>query len=205
MRQSKLLVKFREVDMMRQSKLLVKFREVDMRFTRLGAVNIIVLLIGIALLWFSLFADWATVLKAIGFPVSKLYGQRGQADLAMFRKLGAIMAVFLVASQVVLWRYPHAVTILAKGIEAIRAVAAQIPGLTAVFLALVVLVKTVLQLSLYLIGYRAYAGDDFSRALQADQWLQYETTNLGWEGWLNLGASMAALPRLSLRPWFGSP
>ena len=58
----------------------------------------------------------------------------------------------LVASQVVLWRYPHAVTILAKGIEAIRAVAAQIPGLTAVFLALVVLVKTVLQLSLYLIG-----------------------------------------------------
>ena len=36
MRQSKLLVKFREVDMMRQSKLLVKFREVDMRFTPLG-------------------------------------------------------------------------------------------------------------------------------------------------------------------------
>jgi uncharacterized membrane protein len=54
---------------------------------------------------------------------------------------------------------------------------------------MLILAKTVLQLGLYFIGYAAYGADDFSRSLSADYWLYYRRFDLGWEGWLGLGAS----------------
>jgi len=131
---------------------------------RLRLPNIAVFLIGIALLVFSLYADWAAILKAVGFPVSKLSGQRGQGDLAIVRTLSTIIAVLSMVSPVILWIYPDAITRFSKMVEGFISTAAQVPGFTAVSLAVLVLMKTVLQLSLYLMGYKAYAGDDFARA-----------------------------------------
>ena len=53
----------------------------------------------------------------------------------------------------------------------------------------VILMKTVLQLGLYLVGYTAYSADDFGRTLKADYWLQHPGFDLGREGWVGLGGS----------------
>src|SRR4029453_5352584 len=79
-----------------------------------------------------------------------------------------------------------AVAGFSRRVDAIRRAAAEWPLVVPLALTVLVLTKTVLQLGLYLIGYRAYAADDFSRALSADYWLYYRKLDLGWEGWLGL-------------------
>jgi hypothetical protein len=67
--------------------------------------------------------------------------------------------------------------------------AAQLPWFIPVSITTLILMKTVLQVGLYILGYSAYGADDFSRSLNADYWLYYRRFDLGWEGWLGLGGS----------------
>ena len=57
---------------------------------------------------------------------------------------------------------------LSNEIEVFIATAAHSPLFMPLALMTLVLMKTVLQLGLYLIGYSAYGADDFSRSLNAD-------------------------------------
>src|SRR5262249_39087938 len=132
-----------------------------------GHSKILLFIVGLILLLFSLFADPVGILKTVGFPVSKLYGERGQTDLAILRMLTVVLSIAVIASQIILWKYPRVVTRIATATKDFISSAAKLPLFTMLFLGAVVLVKTVLQLSLYLVGYRAYLGDDFGRALRA--------------------------------------
>jgi len=74
-------------------------------------------------------------------------------------------------------------------VETLISTAAQMPWFIPLSLATLILMKTVFQFGLYLLGYSAYGADDFSRSLNADYWLYYRRFDLGWEGWLGLGGS----------------
>jgi len=74
-------------------------------------------------------------------------------------------------------------------VETFISTTAQLPWFIPLSLTTLILMKTVLQLGLYILGYSAYGADDFSRSLNADYWLYYRRFDLGWEGWLGLGGS----------------
>lgn len=151
-------------------------------------------IIGLLLLAVGLFVDPAAILKAIGFPLSKLGGERGQADLALLRVLTVVAGAWLMGSQMVIWKDPDAV---AKAIAAAKRfvdAAVRLPSFTALFLAALVLVKTGLQLGLYLAGYRAYAGDDFARSWKAYEWLQHQGSKFDLAAWLNIGDPYLPFP-----------
>ena len=161
-----------------------------------STVRLNILFLGVALpvLLFGLFADPVDILKTVGFPVSKLYGERGQTDLAILRILTVVVSIAVIASQIILWKYPRVVTRIATATNGFISAAAKLPLFTMLFLGALVLMKTVLQLSLYLIGYRAYAGDDFSRALKADDWLQHVSSSFDLAAWLNIGWPQLPFP-----------
>jgi Dolichyl-phosphate-mannose-protein mannosyltransferase len=156
--------------------------------------NIVLFIVGLTLLLFGLFANPIDILKTVGFPVSKLYGERGQTDLAILHILTVVVSIAMIASQIILWKDPRVVTKIATATKGFISAAAKLPLFTMLFLAAVVLVKTVLQLSLYLIGYRAYAGDDFARALKADDWLQHLNSRFNLSAWLNIGWPQLPFP-----------
>jgi asparagine N-glycosylation enzyme membrane subunit Stt3 len=91
--------------------------------------------------------------------------------------------------QLIRWRYARAVSCAAQRLDARVVAAARWPWLIPCGLTIIVLMKTVLQLSLYLIGYTTYSADDFGRALKADYWLQHPGFDLGQEGWVGLGGT----------------
>jgi hypothetical protein len=160
----------------------------------LAKLNLLLFGAGIALLLLGLFGDPVEMLKGVGFPASKLYGERGQADLAILRSLNLVVAAALVISSLLLWKDPEIVAKIAAATKGFASAAAGLPLFTTLFLGVLVLVKTVLQLSLYLIGYRAYAGDDFARALNADNWLQHVSSSFDVAAWLNLGWAQLPFP-----------
>ena len=159
-----------------------------------GHSNILLFIVGLIILLCGLFADPVGILKTVGFPVSKLYGERGQTDLAILRILTVVASIAVLASQIILWKYPRVVTRIATATKDFISSAAKLPLFTMLFLGAVVLVKAVLQLSLHLIGYRAYTGDDFGRALRADRWLQAIDKGFDLPTWLNLGMPQLPFP-----------
>jgi hypothetical protein len=156
---------------------------------RVKLLNSIACSAGIALLVTACLADWTHLLWLVGFPADKLYHPRVQGDLAILRSLAVVIATLLMISVIVLWKYPQAVRSLSTKAEGLVSGAAQLPLFIPLSLTALVLMKTVLQFSLYLAGYAAYAADDFGRSLSADYWLFYRKFDLGWEGWLGLGES----------------
>src|SRR5262249_45858772 len=159
-----------------------------------GHSNILLFIAGLILLLFGLFADPVDILKTVGFPVSKLSGERGQTDLAILRILTVVVSIAVIASQIILWKYPRVITRIATATKDFILCAAKLPLFTMLFLGAVVLGKTMLQLSLYLIGYRAYTGDDFGRALRSDHWLQAIDKGFDLTTWLNLNLGIPQLP-----------
>lgn len=153
---------------------------------RFGLLNIAVFLGGIAILAISLYPDWTPLLKTVGFPTGRLFSPRVQSDLAILRAWGVVIATLVIFSRIILWAYPDSVQMLREKIDAFIASAARMPSFIPVSLTALILMKTVLQLVLYLIGYEVYAADDFGRALKADHWLYHHKLDLGWDGWLGL-------------------
>jgi hypothetical protein len=86
-----------------------------------------------------------------------------QGDLAILRGLGVAIVSLLIISRILLWRYPCCITIVAEKIQAFMSVVAKLSLLIPLSLTILVLLKTVLQLSLYFSGYTVYAADDFGR------------------------------------------
>jgi Dolichyl-phosphate-mannose-protein mannosyltransferase len=165
----------------------MELRESEVWYVRLGLVNIIVFLIGIALLALSLYFDGVHLLRIVGFPADKLYHPRVQGDLAILQGLGVLIATLLMISRIILWRYPHVVRSSSEKIEAFISAAAQLPWFIPLSLTTLVLMKTVLQLTLYLTGYMVYAGDEFARAMRGDYWVQHLEFELGGQvGYLAL-------------------
>ena len=150
-------------------------------------LNVLIAIGAVILLCIGLFTDPRDVFKAVGFPVQLLSGDRGQADLATIRVLELVIAITMIASQVLVWRDPHVVAKIAAAIKNFIVAALRVPQFTTFFLISVVLVKSALQLSLYLIGYVAFAGDDFSRSVKADDWLQQIYSKFDLAAWLNIG------------------
>ena len=159
-----------------------------------STVNPLFFVLGCTLLLFALFVDPSDVLQAIGFPARKLYGSRGQGDLAIIRILLLVTSVFLISFQLLIWKSPGSVLRKAAAIKNFAAVATRSRFSTWLFLGMVVLVKSSLQLSLYLLGYEAYAGDDFSRSLKADDWLRHLNSNFDLAAWLNIGGPQLPFP-----------
>src|SRR5262245_53936643 len=77
-----------------------------------------------------LFADPSVIHKSIGFPVNKLYGGRGQSDLAIIHNLELITAIVLIASPVVLWKDPHVIFKITVAIKSFIGRAVKLPLLT---------------------------------------------------------------------------
>jgi dolichyl-phosphate-mannose-protein mannosyltransferase len=169
----------------------MRFRE---SHSAVGHSNILLFIAGLIFLSFGLFADPVEILKTVGFPVSKLYGERGRADLVSVRILTVVVSIALITSQIILWKNPRVVSKIARATNGFISAAAKLPLFTTLFLGGVVLVKTVLELSLYLIGYRAYSGDDFGRALKSYQWLQAIDKGFDLTTWLNLGTPQLPFP-----------
>ena len=156
-------------------------------------LNVVLFISGLILLLFGVFADPVDILKAVGFPANKLGGERGQTDLAILHRLTLAIAFLLLALQIILWKNPNAVSKLAAATKAFTSAAAGFPFFTALFLGFIILAKTVLQLCLFLVGYRAYTGDDFARALKADEWLREAASFDVWT-WLSPGMSWLPFP-----------
>jgi hypothetical protein len=151
-------------------------------------------LCGVFLLGMGLFADLTEILSVLGFPANKLHGPRGQADLVIVRTLVVVIASALIATQIALWILPQFVANIRRCINSLASMIAAFPPLVAVLLGAVVLGKTVLQLALYLVGYRYYAWDDFFRTLKADHWLRNISLTADWPNWLSLGSPWLPFP-----------
>jgi uncharacterized membrane protein len=159
------------------------------QYVRLGLLDSAVFLAGIALFVVGLSFDPSHFLTMVRLPTGELNNPWVRADLATLRAVCVLIATGLIISRVFLWRYSQVVAGLANQIDVFISSAAHSPLFIPLSLTTLVLMKTVLQLGLYLIGYTAYGADDFSRSLNADYWLYYRRFDLGWEGWLGLGAS----------------
>ena len=159
------------------------------RYFHLRPPNILICCVGIALLLIGLSLDWAHLLTIVRFPTGELNNPWVRADLATLRGVCVVVATALILSRITLWRHHHVVANLANKIDVLSATAGQSPFFIPLSLTSLVLIKTTLQLGLYLIGYTAYGADDFARSLSADYWLYYRKLDLGWDGWLGLGGS----------------
>src|SRR5262245_46213534 len=120
-------------------------------------LNMVLLVTGAALLLVGICFDWTDLFARIGLPAGELSNRWLLADLATLRVVCIVLAAALVFSRIVLWRAPDAVASLSRTVDAIRPAAAESPLVMALALTVLVLAKTVLQLGLYLLGYRAYA------------------------------------------------
>ncbi len=167
----------------------LRVREPQGWYVRLGLPNILVFFTGIVLLLVGLSFDWIHLLTIVRFPTGEMNNPWVRADLATLRAVCILVATVLIISRVVLWRFPQVVVGVSDRIEIFVSTAAHSPLFIPLSLTTLVLMKTVLQLGLYFIGYAAYGADDFSRSLSADYWLYYRKLDLGWDGWLGLSGS----------------
>ena len=88
----------------------MRFPEIVSTITR---PNTALLIAGLILFLFGLVVNPVDILRAIGFPVKKLYGERGQTDLAIFHVVFLAGTFALVASQIFVWKNPNAPTKIA--------------------------------------------------------------------------------------------
>src|SRR5262245_49465227 len=152
-------------------------------------LNILLLATGAALLLVGICFDWADLCARLGLTAGELSNPWLRDDLATLRVVCIVLAAVLVVSRILFWRTPDTLARFSRRVIAIRRAAGEWPLVVPLALTVLVLAKTVLQLGLYLIGYRAYSADDFSRALSADYWLYHRKLDLGWDGWLGLSGS----------------
>jgi uncharacterized membrane protein len=151
--------------------------------------TIMVFSVAIAFLLVGIAYEWADLLVKVGIPVRELFNPWLRTELVTFRVECIMISTGLIISSIILWRCPHRVKAFAEKIDAIALEASTARLFIPLSLTTLILMKTVLQLGLYLIGYSAYGADDFSRSLKADYWLHYRRFDLGWEGWLGLGGN----------------
>jgi Dolichyl-phosphate-mannose-protein mannosyltransferase len=154
-------------------------------------LNALIFLSGICLLWFGLSDSWLALLEIIGLG-DDLHRPRVYGDLAIIRRLTIIIAFVLIAFPALFWRYSDALATLAQKLRDLLSAASMTHLLIPILLTTLILVKTVLQLGLYVSGYAAYSADDFGRTLSADRWLHGD--DMGWEGWLALGSPWLPFP-----------
>ena len=158
-------------------------------YVRLGLLSMVALILAIVVLVVGVCFDWAHLLPSLGFPSGELSNPWVRTDLAMLRRVCILIATALIASRLVLWRYPEVVARISDKTDIMMSTAAHSVLFMPLCLTTLILLKTVLQLGLYFVGYSAYGADDFARSLTADYWLYYRRFDLGWEGWLGLGGS----------------
>jgi len=167
----------------------IQVREQEARYGRLVLPTTLVFSVAIAFLLVALAYEWADLLVKVGFPVRELSNPWLRSELATVRVECILIATALIISRIVLWRCPHRVEAFAKKIDAFALEASRVRSFIPLCLAVLISVKTVLQLGLYFIGYVNYAGDDFGRTLSAAYWLHYRKFDLGMDGWLGLAGS----------------
>ena len=167
----------------------MQVRQPETRYVHLGPRNIVLLLGGAVLLVVGLSFDWSHMLTLARFPTGELNNRWVRTDLATLRAISILVATVLIISRIFLWRFPRVVAGWGDKVETLISTAAQVPWFIPLSLTTLILMKTVFQLGLYILGYSAYGADDFSRSLNADYWLYYRRFDLGWEGWLGLGGS----------------
>jgi Dolichyl-phosphate-mannose-protein mannosyltransferase len=158
-------------------------------YCHLGPINVVVFLMGIALLLFGFLLDWIRLFTILGFPMNELNNPWVQSDIATIRAMCILIGTFATITPVVIWRYFDPLRSFSEKLEDAIQAAARSPLFVPLCLMGLILAKTVLQLGLYFMGYSAFGADDFGRALSADYWLYYRRFDLGWEGWLGLGGS----------------
>jgi Dolichyl-phosphate-mannose-protein mannosyltransferase len=146
-------------------------------------------LMAVAFLCFGVSLEWETLLDTLGFPADKLRHPRVQGELRLVRSLSLTVAVAIAVSRLALRRRRNALIAVSQEIDHAISSAVQSRIVVPLILATLVLAKTGLQLTLYLLGYTAFAADDFGRTLKADYWLQHPRLDLGLEGWVGLGGS----------------
>jgi hypothetical protein len=146
-------------------------------------------LAGVVLLSVALFFDSAGLLRLLRLPSREFDNPWIIKDLATLRTVSAVTGTLLLVSGVLLWTRPHWALRLPRPLQFLAADAPETSLAIALILTFVIVLKTLLQLSLYSNGYSAYGGDDFSRSLNADYWLYHRTFDLGWSGWLGLGGA----------------
>src|SRR5262245_7624414 len=167
----------------------VQVRQSATRYVHVGPPNIVLLLGGTVLLMVGLSFDWSQMLMLARFPTGELNNRWVLTDLAILRWVSVLVATLLIVSGILLWRFPQVVAGWGDKVETLIATSAQLPLFIPLSLITLVLMKTLFQLGLYILGYSAYGADDFSRSLNADYWLSYRRFDLGWVGWLGLGGS----------------
>jgi hypothetical protein len=165
----------------------MQVRDPEVWYIRSELPNVIVFFTGLAVLLVGLSFDWTHLLTTVRFPAGELSNPWVRADLAMLRGVCVLIATALILSRIVLWRCPQVVAGVSYKMEVFISIAAKLSLFIPLSLTTLVLMKTVLQLSLYLIGYTVYAADDFTRSLSAAYWLYYRKFDLGMDGWVNLG------------------
>jgi hypothetical protein len=163
--------------------------EPDLWDTSLKLLNIAGFCAGIALLLAGLSFSQTDLLIDVGFPVRELSNPWIRGELATLRIACIVIAMLLIGSRIILWRYPQAVATFTNKVDALSRDLARSPLFIPLALTLLVLMKTVLQLGLHFTGYVNYAGDDFGRTLSAAYWLHYRKFDLGMDGWLGLAGS----------------
>jgi len=140
-------------------------------------------------MWLGISFDWVHLLAIVDFPKGELSNPWVRADLATLRRTCILLATVVIIATTAVWKCPTVIDALCGKIGTLRSAAAASPLFVPLCLTSLILMKTVLQLGLYALGYAAYGADDFSRSLNADYWLYYRRFDLGWEGWLGLGES----------------
>ena len=136
------------------------------RLASFTPASIVILMAGTALLLGSFYLDATYFLELAGFPADRLYHPRVQGDLALIRVMGGLIAIILVSSQAILWVRPDAGRTFYAKVEALVRSAG--PSFVPLSLAILVLTKTVLQVTLFVFGYALYEADDFARAIKSD-------------------------------------
>lgn len=166
----------------------IQLRQQEARYGQV-LQTIMVFSVAIVFLVVGLTYEWADLLIKVGIPVRELSNPWLRTELVTFRVECTTIATAIIISSIILWRRPHRVKAFARKIDAIALEASTARLFIPLSLTTLILMKTVLELGLYLIGYSAYGADDFGRSLKADYWLHYRRFDLGWDGWLGLGGT----------------
>src|SRR5262249_13677127 len=89
--------------------------------------NIVLFIVGLALLLFGLFVDPVEILRRVGLPANMLSGERGQTDLAILRILMVVASITVITSQIILWKNPQLVTQIATATKGFISAAVKLP------------------------------------------------------------------------------
>jgi hypothetical protein len=154
-----------------------------------GALGLMLLAAGTALLLIGLLVDWVALLARLGFPANELSNRWLLGDLRVVRGVCALLGVLLALSGIGLWRSPRIVARFANRLDRAGIIDSGNTLLVPMMLTTLVTTQTILQLVLYLNGYTAFSADDFGRPLSAAFWLRHQKFDLGMDGWLGLAGS----------------